>query len=87
MVDEKIRQAVEDAFQAYVRERAVRNDEDMRIHLHGRLYGMKRLLKAMGIEFSYCFKCGCDPYKEDFLEAPCPCPSFALKGLKESAPC
>ena len=94
MINEKIKQVVEEAFQTYVDarvEKEVRSlspsDENYLAFLRGRLGGMKRLLKAMDIEFKYSFKCKCDPNKENFLDVPCPCASYTLKELKEDAPC
>ena len=86
MIDEKIKQVIDEAFQTYVEARKEK-DEDYRAFLRGRLSGMKRLLKAMGIEFKYSFKCKCNPDKMSFLNAPCPCPSYTLKEMKEGAPC
>ena len=86
MIDEKIKQVIDEAFQTYVEARAEK-DENYRAFLRGRLGGMKRLLKAMGIEFKYSFKCKCDPNKENFLSAPCPCASYTLKELQEDVPC
>ena len=87
MLNERMKQVVEEAFQTYVEARVKEKDENYRAFLRGRLGGMKHLLKAMGIEYKYSFKCKCDPNKEDFLEAHCPCAFYTLEVTKEDVPC